>query len=79
MSEPTRNVVEPTTSLPCPFCGGRALYEGYHKLDGFTVPVMFCNWCKALVTFEGYEDYVTDESDGMAELRAAWNRRAGHD
>ena len=48
----------------------------YHNLDGFDVPVMFCNWCKALVTFEGFEDYVTAESDGMTELRAAWNRRA---
>ena len=61
--------------LPCPFCGSRTLYEGYHKLDGFDVPVMFCNGCKVLVTFEGYEDYVTDDTDGMAELRAAWNRR----
>lgn len=73
---PTRKDVEPTTSMPCPFCGSEALYEGYHNLDGFTVPVMFCNWCKALVTFEGFEDYVTAESDGMTELRAAWNRRA---
>jgi len=64
---------------PCPFCGSRALYEVYNNLDGFDVPVMFCDWCKALVTFEGYEDYVTDENDGMAELRAAWNRRAEHD
>ena len=61
---------------PCPFCGSRALYEGDHNLDGFDVPVMFCNRCKALVTFEGYEDYVTAESDGMTELRAAWNVRA---
>ena len=61
---------------PCPFCGSRTLYEGYHNVDGFDQPFMFCNQCKAMVTFEGYEDYVTGESDGMDELRAAWNRRA---
>lgn len=79
MSNPTTNLVESTTLLPCPFCGSRTLYEGYHNVDGFDQPFMFCNQCKAMVTFEGYEDYVTDESDGMDELRAAWNRRADHD
>jgi len=78
MSDATRTQLEPTmTELkPCPSCKSRALYEGYNKLDGFVVPVMFCNQCKALVTFEGYEDYVTNENDGMTELRTAWNRRA---
>ena len=61
----------------CPFCGGEALYEGYHAVDGFEMPVMFCNSCKAMVTFEGYEDYIGEgEHDGMNELRAAWNTRA---
>lgn len=65
---------------PCPFCGGKALYELYHTVDGFYMPVMFCNWCKALVTFEGYEDYVgSGQHDGMKELREAWNRRADHE
>ena len=74
---PTKNNVEPTTLLPCPFCGSKALYEAYHNLDGFDVPVMFCNWCKAMFTVEGSEDWVgSGPHDGMAELRAAWNRRA---
>jgi hypothetical protein len=80
--EPTRtnsNLTATDELLPFPFCGSRTLYEGYHNLDGFDVPVMFCDWCKAMVSFEGYEDYVTDENDGMTELRAAWNRRADHD
>lgn len=63
-------------TMPCPFCGSRALYEGYHIIDNDSMPVMFCDSCKAMVTFEGFEDYVTDKSDGMDELRAAWNRRA---
>ena len=63
--------------LPCPFCGSKAQYEGYHVLDGFDVPVMFCNTCKAMFTVEGSEDWVGDgPHDGMDELRAAWNRRA---
>lgn len=65
--------------LSCPFCGSRALYEVYHNLDGFDVPVMFCNWCKAMFTVEGSEDWVTAEDDGMGKLRAAWNRRVGED
>lgn len=63
---------------PCPFCGCKALYEGYHVIDGFETPVMFCNGCKAMFFVEGSEDWVTDESDGMEPLRIAWNRRA-HD
>ena len=62
--------------MPCPFCGSRALYEGYHDIDGFEQPMMFCNGCKAMFTVEGSEDWVTNERDGMDKLRAAWNRRA---
>lgn len=71
--------LEPNSNqlLPCPFCGGKALYEGYHNVDGFDVPVMFCNWCKSMFTVEGIEDFVGDgPHDGMKELRTAWNRRA---
>lgn len=57
---------------PCPFCGGKSLYEVYHTIDGFTQPAMFCNWCKALFSVEGSEDWGID---GMDRLRAAWNRR----
>lgn len=60
---------------PCPFCGGKTLYERYAILDGFEVPIMFCNWCKSIFTVEGYEDYVTNYNDGFTELREAWNNR----
>lgn len=61
---------------PCPFCGSKVLYEGYHNVDGFTQPFMFCNSCKAMFTVEASEDWVTGDRDGMEELRAAWNTRA---
>jgi len=69
--------MKPTSDelLPCPFCGSGALYEGYHDVDGFEQPFMFCNSCKAMFTAEGSEDWVTEESDGMDELRAHWNNR----
>ena len=63
--------------MPCPFCGSGALYEGCHDVDGFEQPFMFCNSCKAMFTVEGSEDWVTEESDGMDELRAHWNNRPG--
>ena len=59
----------------CPFCGGGVLYEAYHNVDGFDMPFMFCNWCKAMFTVEGSEDWIHGDHDGMAELRDAWNRR----
>lgn len=64
----------------CPFCGSRDLYNVYHKLDWFTTPFIFCNWCKALFTIEGSEDWVQGgPDDGMAELEDAWNRRTTGD
>lgn len=60
---------------PCPFCGGKMLYEVYGTLDGFDVPMMFCDWCKCLFTVEGIEDCVTNNNDGFFELREAWNTR----
>ena len=59
----------------CPFCGSKALYERYAVLDGFDVPIMFCDGCKCIFTVEGFEDYVTSSNDGFTELRAAWNTR----
>ena len=67
---------EVSESKDCPFCGSKVLYEGYHNVDGFDMPFMFCNWCKAMFTVEGSEDWIHGDHDGMAELRAAWNRRA---
>jgi len=60
----------------CPFCGSEVLYEGYHNVDGFDMPFMFCNGCKGMFTVEGSEDWVHGNHDGMDDLRAAWNRRA---
>jgi DNA-directed RNA polymerase subunit M/transcription elongation factor TFIIS len=59
----------------CPFCGSGVLYEVYHNVDGFDMPFMFCNSCKAMFTVEASEDWVTGDRDGMDELRAHWNRR----
>ena len=62
---------------PCPFCGSTALYEGIYDMDGFDTPMVFCDWCKAMFTVEGSEDWIGDGSnDGMDKLRAAWNMRA---
>lgn len=57
---------------PCPFCGGKVLYEVFYTIDGFDQPAMFCNWCKAMFTVEGSEDWGIG---GMSKLRDAWNRR----
>lgn len=76
-SRKDREMIDMTQELkPCPFCGSRALYEIYQTIDGFEVPVMFCDMCKAMFTVEGAEDWVTGERDGMDELRSAWNTRA---
>lgn len=61
----------------CPFCGSKALYESYHNVDGFDMPFMFCDDCKAMFTVEGSEDWVTPVSDGMDKLEAHWNNRPG--
>lgn len=59
----------------CPFCGSSMLYEEYAILDGYTVPIIFCDTCKFIFTVEGSEDYITDTNDGFMRLREEWNTR----
>lgn len=60
----------------CPFCGSKVLYEIHQNVDGFEMPFMFCDSCKAMFTVEGSEDWVTPVDDGMDKLRVHWNMRA---
>ena len=62
MSVPTRNVLEPTTLLPCPFCGGKAEFRS----GSSTTPYIRCMECGGR----------TKSSYDKTKLIAAWNRRA---
>lgn len=64
-----------TELIPCPFCGSGWLYET--RRNGYIddTPVMFCNSCKAVVTWEQVEEEgVNDET--KAFVREHWNTRA---
>lgn len=67
MSEPTRNVVESTTLLPCPFCGGNYVQFIEYKAGYGTVG---CGACQ----FEKPDSSVVILP--REEAIAAWNRRA---
>lgn len=69
MSEPTRNVVEPTTLLPCPFCGERA--EVYDFKDGRYLVECSNTSCDVYPCTSIHYD----KEDAIA----AWNRRSDHD
>lgn len=59
----------------CPFCGSGALYET--RRNGYLdeTPTMFCNSCKAVVTWEQVEEEgVNDETKSF--VREHWNTRA---
>ena len=67
MSEPMRNVVEPTTLLPYPFCGGRVSRKNlWADGRGFYIE---CPDCRAR----------GGSRPGTDGAIAAWNRRADHD
>lgn len=64
-----------TELIPCPFCGSGWLYETWHNGYCNDTPVMFCNSCKAVVTWEQVEEEgVNDET--KAFVREHWNTRA---
>lgn len=60
---------------PCPFCGSGWLYETRRNGYCDETPTMFCNSCKAVVTWEQVEEEgVNDET--KAFVREHWNSRA---
>lgn len=60
---------------PCPFCGSGALYETWRNGYLDETPTMFCNSCKAVVTWEQVEEEgVNDETRTF--VREHWNTRA---
>lgn len=64
-----------TELIPCPFCGSGWLYETQRNGYCDDTPTMFCNSCKAIVTWEQVEEEgVNDET--KAFVREHWNTRA---
>lgn len=60
---------------PCPFCGSGWLYETRRSGYCDETPTMFCNSCKAVVTWEQVEEEgVNDETRTF--VREHWNTRA---
>ena len=60
---------------PCPFCGSGWLYET--MINGYCneTPTMFCNSCKAVVTWEQVEEEGVND-DTRTFVREHWNTRA---
>jgi uncharacterized Zn finger protein (UPF0148 family) len=59
--------------LECEYCGSSFLPSEYEETPEVTPEEAAPQ--EPVKDPETGEDYVTDESDGMDELRAAWNRR----
>ena len=64
-----------TELLPCPFCRSGWLYET--RINGYLddTPAMFCNSCKAVVTWEQVEEEGVNE-ETRTFVRECWNSRA---
>ena len=63
---------------PCPFCGERSLYEVQLKDYLADTPALFCNSCKALVTWEQVsEGGINLETQTF--VREHWNTRVACD
>ena len=61
--------------LPCPFCGSGWLYEISRNDYYDYTPAMFCNSCKAVVTWEQVEEEGVNDKT-TAFVRKHWNSRA---
>ena len=61
--------------LPCPFCGSGWLYETRRNGYCDETPTMFCNSCKAVVTWEQVEEEGVNDKT-KAFVREHWNSRA---
>ena len=65
--------------LPCPFCGGEAIYEIDEKDEIVDkIPALFCNVCKFTFTVENDSPYMEDEKtyEYLKEKTIkAWNTR----
>ena len=60
---------------PCPFCGSGWLYEISRNDYYDYTPAMFCNSCKAIVTWEQVEEEGVNDKT-TAFIREHWNTRA---
>ena len=63
---------------PCPFCGERSLYEVQLKDYLADTLALFCNSCKALVTWEQVSEGGINLETQMF-VREHWNTRAACD
>ena len=61
--------------LPCPFCGSGWLYETRRNGYCDETPTMFCNSCKAVVTWEQVEEEGVN-GETITFVREHWNTRA---
>lgn len=61
--------------LACPFCGSGWLYETRRNGYCDETPTMFCNSCKAVVTWEQVEEEGVNDKT-KAFVREHWNSRA---
>ena len=64
-----------TELKPCPFCGSGWLYEISRNDYYDYTPAMFCNSCKAVVTWEQVEEEGVNDKT-RAFVCEQWNSRA---